>query len=106
MTVVVCSYTMSGIHVDGFFTAVIVTVVLSLLNTFIKPLLILLTIPITLLTLGLFLLFINAVIIYFTDMLISGFKVDSLWWAIGFSIILSFVNSSINIQVGKRREDY
>ncbi len=106
MTVVICSYLMSGIHVDSFFTALIVAVVLSLLNTFIKPLLILLTIPITILTLGIFLLFINALIIYFTDILIDGFRVDSMWWAIGFSIVLAFVNSTITSQVGKRQKNY
>lgn len=106
MTVVICSYTMSGgIHVDNYFTAFVVAVVLSIMNTFVKPLLVMLTIPITIFTMGIFLLFINALIIYITDQLIAGFRVDGLWWAIGFSIILAFVNSSITVQVGKKKEN-
>ncbi len=103
-TVMICSALMPGVHVDGFFSALIVAVVLSLLNTFLKPLLILLTIPITIVTLGIFILFINALIIYFADLLIDGFRVDSLWWAIGFSIILAFVNSFITEQVVGKKE--
>lgn len=105
MTVVICSYLMSGIHVKNFLTALVVSIVLSLLNTFLKPLLIVLTIPITIFTLGIFLLFINAIIIYFTDVLIDGFQVDSVWWAIGLSIILAFVNSTITVQVIKDDKD-
>src|SRR4051812_16406106 len=106
LAIMVCSYFMpEGIYVNGFFTAFVVAIVLSFLNTFIKPLLILLTIPITIFTLGIFLLFINAIIIYFADVLIEGFRVTNLWWAIGLSILLSFVNSSINARVGKKPED-
>jgi putative membrane protein len=79
---------MTGVHVAGFTTALIVAVVLGLLNVFIKPILVILTLPITVLTLGLFLLVINALIILLCD-IVGGFSVDSFWTALFFSIILS-----------------
>lgn len=82
---------LNGVHVDGYITAIIVAVVLGLLNTLVKPLLIILTIPITIGTFGLFLLVINAIIIYFADSLVSGFSVDSIWTAILFSLLLSIL---------------
>lgn len=80
---------LNGVQVDGYTTAIIVAIVLGLLNTLVKPVLVLLTIPITILTLGLFLLIINAIIILLTDALISGFSVNSVWTAIIFSLLLS-----------------
>lgn len=82
-----------GIHIQDYWAALGVAAVLALLNSFLKPLLILFTIPFTILTLGLFLLVINAVIIILTDHLIDGFQVDGFWWALLFSLVLSLVNS-------------
>jgi len=82
-----------GIHVASFETALIVAVVLGLLNVFIKPILVLLTLPATLFTLGLFLLVINAVIILLCANIVGGFRVDSFWIALLFSIILSVLQS-------------
>lgn len=79
--------------VDSAWTAVILAVILSLLNVFVKPILIFFTLPITLVTLGLFLLVINAIIILIAAKLVPGFRVDGFWWAMLFSIILSFVVS-------------
>jgi putative membrane protein len=84
---------MPGIHVAGFTTALIVAVVLGLLNVFIKPILVVLTLPATLFTLGLFLLVINAVIILLCANIVGGFRVDSFWTALLFSIILSVLQS-------------
>lgn len=84
---------MSGIHVTSFTTALIVAVVLGLLNVFIKPILVALTLPATLFTLGLFLLVINAVIILLCANIVGGFRVDSFWSALLFSIILSVSQS-------------
>jgi putative membrane protein len=99
--VLICSYVMPGVHVDSFFTAFILAIVLSFLNMFVKPLLILLTIPITILTLGLFLLFINGILIYIAARLVDGFRVDNLLWALGFGIVLSLVNSFVNSSMQK-----
>jgi putative membrane protein len=87
------SYILNGISIDTFWTAIAVAVVLAVLNAIIKPILIILTLPITLVTLGLFLFVINALIILFADRLIAGFKVDGFWWALLFSLLLSFVSS-------------
>jgi putative membrane protein len=84
---------LSGVRVASFGTAVIVAVVLGLLNIFIKPILVLLTLPVTLVTLGLFLLVINAVIILLCTNIVDGFAVDSFWTALIFSVILSVLQS-------------
>ncbi|RYY29513.1 MAG: phage holin family protein [Chitinophagaceae bacterium] len=97
------SYILAGISIDTFWTAIIVAIVLAILNAIIKPLLILLTLPITLLTLGLFLFVINALIILFAEHLVPGFKVDGFWWALLFSLLLSLV-SSLMYQEDKREK--
>ncbi|MFM8832248.1 MAG: phage holin family protein [Cytophagales bacterium] len=65
-------------------------------NVIIKPILIVLTIPITVVTLGLFLLVINAIIILMADYFVPGFSVNGFWWALAFSLIMSIFNSIIN----------
>lgn len=93
LAVMISAYVLPGVHVNEFTDALIVAAVLALLNAILKPLLIVLTIPITVFTLGLFLLVINAIIIIVADKLIGGFSVDGFWWAVLFSIILSIVTS-------------
>jgi putative membrane protein len=82
-----------GIHIDTFWTAIIVALVLAFLNAIVKPILILLTLPITILTFGLFLFVINAVIILMAGSFIDGFSVDGFWWALLFSLLLSVITS-------------
>ncbi len=82
-----------GVSVAGYGTAIIVAVVLALLNLIVKPILVLLTLPVTILTLGLFLLVINAIIILLADSFISGFGVDGFWIALIFSLLLSIFQS-------------
>jgi putative membrane protein len=93
--VVLISYLMGGVHVAGYGTAIIVAVVLGLLNVFIKPIIVLFTLPVTILTLGLFLLVINALMILLCTKIVGGFSVDSFWTALLFSIILSVAQSLI-----------
>jgi putative membrane protein len=93
LAVIITSYLLSGVYVDSYFTAVVLAAVLAILNAVVRPLFIILTIPVTVFTLGLFLLVINAVIILLADYFVSGFSVDGFWWALGFSIILAIVNS-------------
>ena len=81
---------------NNIFTAVIVALVLALLDAIVRPLLILLTLPATILTLGLFLFVINACIILIDAHFVHGFKVDSFWHAMLFSILLSFFNSFVH----------
>jgi putative membrane protein len=93
--VVVISYLLKGIVVDSFLAALKVAIVLTLLNFVVKPVLVLLTLPVTILTLGLFLLVINAVIILVCDNLVDGFHVANFWMALFFSIILSVSQSLV-----------
>lgn len=87
------AYLLPGVDVQDFWYALLVALVLSLANVLIKPLLVILTIPITFVTFGLFLLVINAVIILLVDYLVPGFEVQGFWWALAFSLILSLFNS-------------
>lgn len=87
------AYVLPGVSIDQYLTAIVVAVVLALLNVLIKPLLIILTLPITVVTLGLFLLVINAVIILIASHFISGFHVTGFWSALFFSILLSLLTS-------------
>lgn len=93
VAVVLTAYLLPGVDVQDYWTALIVALVLSLVNIFVKPFLILLTIPLTFVTLGLFLLVINALMILLTDYFVDGFLVDGFWWALLFSLILSLFNS-------------
>lgn len=94
LAVFVADYLLDGVHInDDALTVVVVAFVLSLLNAFIKPILVLLTIPVTVVTLGLFLLIINALMVKWADSLIEGFKVDGWVSAILFSLIVSFVSA-------------
>lgn len=96
IAVVVLAKILNGVHVDTYLTAIVVAVVLSILNLLVKPILVILTLPITVLTLGLFLLIINAFIILLAEKLISGFSVNSVWTAILFSILLSILQSLLH----------
>jgi len=96
VNVFILAYILPGISIVDFFTAIIVSVVLSLLDAIIKPILIILTLPATILTLGLFLFVINAGIILLDDYFIHGFKVDSFWHALFLSALLSFFNSLVH----------
>lgn len=89
------SYILSGINIaEGkFSTALIVALVLGLLNIIVKPILVFLTLPATLITFGLFLLVINAVIVLLVEKFVSGFNVESFWWALLFSMLLTFCQS-------------
>ncbi|MCM4154096.1 phage holin family protein [Arenibacter sp. N53] len=93
IAVVILAKILPGVGVDSYTTAIIVAIVLSLLNFIVKPILVILTLPVTILTLGLFLLIINAIIILLADYFIDGFQVNNLWWALLFSLLLSFLQS-------------
>jgi len=93
LAVVLTAYLLPGVSVEDYWTALIVALVLSIANVILKPILIILTIPITVVTLGLFLLVINALMILLVDYLVAGFLVDGFWWALLFSLILSLFNS-------------
>lgn len=85
------AYILDGVFLDGFPTAILVALFIGFLNVFLRPILIILTIPITLLTFGLFLLVINAVIILLADYALSGFTVNTFASAVLFSILVSII---------------
>jgi putative membrane protein len=87
------SYILSGVHIDKFTTALLVAIVLGILNAIIKPIIVILTLPITIFTFGLFLFVINAAIILIAAKFVPGFKVDGFWWALLFSFLLSLITS-------------
>ncbi len=96
IAVFVLANLLNGIYVEDTGATIVVAVVLILLNTFLKPLLVILTLPINLITLGLFTLVINALIVMLADRLIDGFAVEDFWWALLFGLILSIVNGIID----------
>ncbi|WP_432222343.1 phage holin family protein [Flavobacterium sp. TMP13] len=91
--VVLLANFLPGVHVASYGTAIIVAVVLGLLNLFFKPIMVLLTLPVTIITLGLFLLVINAIIILLCSEIVGGFRVDSFLIALLFSVCLSVLQS-------------
>jgi len=93
LAILLSAYLLPGVHVEHYGYALLVALVLTLANAIVKPILIVLTIPITIVTLGLFLLVINAFIIQLVDFFTPGFEVDGFWWALAFSLILSVINS-------------
>lgn len=105
LAVLITDYLLSGVEIvnGNFFTALLVAAVLSFLNAVVKPIMVILTIPITLISLGFFLLVINAVIVLFASNLVEGFHVDGFWSALFFSLILSFVTALLE-SVKKRDE--
>ena len=104
IAVYITAHLLHGVHLTGFWGAVIVAAVLALLNATLRPLLVLLTLPATILSLGLFLLAINAFVIMAASYLLDDFKVDGFWWALLFSIILSFINSILEGIVGIKEQ--
>ncbi len=94
---------LSGVHIANITTAIIFALVLACLNAIIKPILVLLTLPITVVTLGLFLFVINAAIILLAAKLMNGIRIDGFWWALIFSIILSIFSSAMNSAFADRK---
>jgi putative membrane protein len=94
---------MPGVYVAGFTTSIIVALVLGLLNIFIKPIMVLLTLPFTIITFGLFLLVINALIIMLCTQIVGGFSVASFWTAFLFSVILSISQSIMSGILGENK---
>jgi putative membrane protein len=98
------SYILSGVQIDTFTTAIVLAIVLAILNAIVKPILVFITFPITVVTLGLFLFVINALIILLADKFIKGFNVDGFWWALLFSLLLSIVTSLLYKEKREEKE--
>lgn len=96
LVILSAAYILPGVHVASFMTALVAALFLGIINAIIKPILIILTLPITILTLGLFTLVINALLVLLVAKIVPGFKVDGFWWALLFGLILSVANSVLN----------
>ena len=103
LAILVTSYFLPGVKVDNAWSALLLAAVLSFLNGIIKPAMVILTIPITIVSLGLFLVVINALIIMMADYIVDGFQVNGFWWALIFSIILSIVTSILERLNGSKQ---
>ena len=104
VNVFILAYILPGIAIVDFFTAIMVAIVLALLDAVVKPLLILFTLPATILTLGLFLFVINAGIILIDTHFVHGFEVKSFWHAMLFGALLSFFNSFVQKRASAKEE--
>jgi putative membrane protein len=93
LAVFVTANILSGVHVQNFGTAIMVAVVLGVINSFIRPIILLLTLPLNILTLGLFTFVIIAAMIMLTAFIVPGFQVDGFWWALAFAFVLWIINS-------------
>jgi len=92
VAIMVTAYILPGVHVAGFMVALILAVILGIINAVLRPILLILTLPINVLTLGLFTFVINGFLIIIAASFVRGFSVDSFWWALAFSLVLSLVN--------------
>ena len=104
LAVLLTAYLLPGVDVTHYGFALLVAALISVANVLVKPILVLFTIPLTVITLGLFLLVINAIIILLVDALVPGFQVDGFWWALAFSIIMSIFNSMFSDLSGEKRK--
>lgn len=99
ISVFLADFLLMGVHLSNWISALVLVLVIILINFTIKPLLVLLTLPVSLLTFGLFLLVINAIVILLAAEMTQGFTVDGFWWAFGFALILSVINSMLGISL-------
>lgn len=93
IAVIIAAWLLPGVDINNNITALVVAAILALLDSIVKPILIVLTIPITIVTLGFFLLVINALIVLIDDYFVHGFKVEGFWWALLFSIVVSIIRA-------------
>jgi putative membrane protein len=97
LAVVIAAYLLPGVTVSSFGSALVVAVVLGLVNAVVKPVLVFLTLPISILTLGIFTLVIDALLILLVSALVPGFKVAGFWWAVAFSVVLTIVGAALSV---------
>lgn len=102
LAIMLTAYLLPGIQIEGFLSAVMLALVLAILNATLKPVLVILTIPVTFVTLGLFLIVINALVILLADYFIPGSNIDGFWWAVLFGFILSILNSILYSLAGTK----
>jgi putative membrane protein len=98
------AYMLPGVHVQGFGSALIAAVVLGLINTLLRPLLILLTLPVTVVTLGLFILVINGLLFWMAGSLLDGFEVSGFWVGVLGALLYSIISYVLSLLIPARRD--
>lgn len=96
LAIIIAAYLIPAVSVDTLFAAFVAALVLGLINTILKPILVILTLPINIMSLGLFTLVINAGLVLLTDMIVPGFEITGFWWAMLFSVVLSLLTFTLN----------
>ena len=97
IAILISAYVLPGVNVDGFIAALIVAVVLGVINVFLRPILVMLTLPISILTLGLFVLVINGLLVMLAASIVPGFVVDGFLSAFLFGIVLAVVSAVLQM---------
>ena len=95
LVILVVAYVLPGVAVTSFFVALLLALLLGLINALEKPVFILLTLPLTIFSLGLFIFVINALLIILAAKIVPGFHVSGFWWALLFSLLLSIANAFV-----------
>src|ERR1051325_3026076 len=95
LAIAITAYLLPGVSISGFGAALVAALVLGLINAFLRPLILVLTLPINILTLGLFTFVINALLVMLAGAIVPGFKVKNFWWALLFSIVLTIVGFAL-----------
>ena len=85
-------YMLRGVHVKSFGSAILIAIVLALVNAFVRPVVLFLTLPFTIITFGLFILVVNTLMVMLVDWILDGLKIDNFWWALLFSVLMSLLN--------------
>jgi len=92
LAILITAYILPGVSINGLLTALVLAVVLAVINIFLRPVILLLTLPLTIVTLGVSVLVVNTLLIILASYLVPGFNVNNFWWAFLFSVVLTAVN--------------
>ena len=101
VAIIVAAYLLSGVKVSNIGAAIIAAAVLGLINAILRPILILLTLPLTILSLGLFIFILNAILVLLASTIVPGFEVRNFWWALLFSLLFSIISTFIHWIISK-----
>jgi len=98
------AYVLKGVYVDTFWTALVFALVLAVLNVLVKPVLIILTLPLTIITLGLFLFVVNTLVVLLASKFVDGFRIANFWWGLLFALLLAIITSVVFKEMDKEKK--
>jgi putative membrane protein len=96
IAILISAYILPGITIGSLTAAVVTALVLGLINAIVRPILIVLTLPLSIITFGLFTFILNALLVLLTSSIVPGFHVNGFWWALLFSLLFSIVSSVLH----------